>query len=112
MYMCISTETCPEENIQKYVKYCRFTDNFTFFPVLLHFCTKLKGKKKTTLHLKHYSGRDFTTKKKIYIISKNREAELANLDNLALKIYSKLTSRTSYVLKFLLGLNDPLIQLE
>ena len=81
-----------------------------FFSVLLHFCTKLKEKK--TLHLKHYSGRDFTTKNKVYIISKNREAELANLDNLALKIYSKLMSRTSYVLKFLLGLNDPLIQLE
>ena len=69
-------------------------------------------KKKKTLHLKHYSGRDFTTKKKIYIISKTREAELANLDNLALKIYSKLLSRTSYILKFLLGPNDPLIQLE
>ena len=110
MYMCISTETCLEENIPKYVKYCRFTENFTFFSVLLHFCTELKEKK--TLHLKHYSGRDFTTKNKVYIISKNREAELANLDNLALKIYSKLMSRTSYVLKFLLGLNDPLIQLE
>ena len=48
----------------------------------------------------------------MYIISKNREAELANLDNLSLKIYSKLMSRTSYVLKFLMGLNDPLIQLE
>lgn len=112
MYICISTETRLEENTPKYVKYCRFIENFTFFSVLLHFCTKLKEKKKQTLHLKHYSGRDFTTKKKMYIISKNREAELANLDNLSLKIYSKLMSRTSYVLKFLLGLNDPLIQLE
>ena len=56
-----------------------------FFSVLLHFCTKLKEEKKN-LHLKHYSGRDFTTKEKMYIISKNREAELANLDNLSLKI--------------------------
>lgn len=46
MYMCISTETRLEENTPKYVKYCRFIENFTFFSVLLHFCTKLKEKKK------------------------------------------------------------------
>lgn len=89
-------------------KYWKF---YFFFLYCYIFVLNWKKKEKT-LHLKHYSGRDFTTKKKIYIISKNREAELANLDNLSLKIYSKLMSRTSYVLKFLSGLNEPPIQLE
>ena len=47
MYMCISTETRLEENTPKYVKYCRFIENFTFFFLYCYiFVLNWKKKKK------------------------------------------------------------------
>lgn len=47
MHMCMSTETRLEENTPKYVNYCRFTENSTFFFLYCYiFVLNWKKKKK------------------------------------------------------------------